>query len=49
MSKGNESKCPVMHGALTTNSASGSERGEHWDIRIEGKDRSHEIEKGNGF
>ena len=35
MSKGNESKCPVMHGALTTNSASGTSNKDWWPNQLD--------------
>ena len=34
MSKDNESKCPVMHGALTTNSASGTSNRDWWPNQL---------------
>ena len=35
MSKDNESKCPVMHGALTTNSASGTSNKDWWPNQLD--------------
>ena len=35
MSKDNESKCPVMHGALTTNSASGTSNRDWWPNQLD--------------
>ena len=35
MSNDNESKCPVMHGALTTNSASGTSNKDWWPNQLD--------------
>ena len=34
MSKDNEDKCPVMHGSLTSNSASGTSNQDWWPNQL---------------